>query len=228
MTVYADLVARHGLAESHALLLAEVPPGARVLDVGCAEGFLGQVLHERGCTVAGVEYDERAAQAARTSGWYEHVVAGDVTDPAVRDAVAPGPYDRILFGDVLEHLARPADVLRWAATLLGPAGRVVLSVPNIAHWTGRRALLRGRFPREDHGLFDRTHLQFLTRATARALVEDAGLRVEREAFAGAPLPLQSRIPALARLAPRAVQRRPDLFALQIVLVAQPSGPRGVS
>lgn len=215
MTVYAELVGRHGLAESHRLLLDAVPDGARVLDVGCAEGYLAAALKERGCAVVGIEADERAAEQARAA--CESVIAGDVQDPAVRAAV-DGRFDAVLFGDVLEHLAEPEPVVRWAATI---AERVVVSVPNIAHWTARRQLLRGRFPREEHGLFDRTHLRFFTRVSARRMVEDAGLTVEREAFAGAPLPLQGRIGALARLQPALVRRRPELFALQVVLTCAP-------
>lgn len=220
MTVYSDLVGRHGLAPSHALLLDSVPDGARVLDVGCAEGYLARALAERGCAVVGVEYDARAAEVAREA--CSAVFVGDVENAAIRRQV-DGEFDRILFGDVLEHLRDPAAVLRWAAGLLAPDGRAVVSLPNIAHWSARRQLLRGRFPQEDHGLFDRTHLRFFTRATARELVESAGLVVESEAFAPAPLPLESRIPALGRLGPRLVARRPELFALQTVLVCRPRG-----
>jgi methionine biosynthesis protein MetW len=218
VTVYADLVARHGLAASHELLLAAVPAGARVLDVGCAEGYLAAALVQRGCTVVGVEADPVAATQA-AAGPCERVVTGDVEDPAVRARVE-GAFDRILFGDVLEHLRDPEAVLRWAAGRLAHGGRVVVSLPNIAHWTARRELLLGRFPQEDHGLFDRTHLRFFTRATARELVERCGLVVEREAFAPAPLPLESRVPAIGRARPWLVRRLPELFALQIVLVAQ--------
>ena len=217
MTVYAELVGRYGLAPSHALLLDAVPDGARVLDVGCAEGYLARALHERGCTVVGIEYDPRAAEVAREV--CPQVVVGDVEDRKVR-AQVDGPFDRVLFGDVLEHVRDPAGVLRWAAGLLAPDGRAVVSLPNIAHWTARRQLLRGRFPQEDHGLFDRTHLRFFTRATARELVASAGLAVERESFAPAPLPLESRFPALATLGPRLVARRPELFALQVVLTCR--------
>ena len=221
MTVYGELVGRHGLGPSHRLLLDAVPDGARVLDVGCAEGYLARALTERGCTIVGVEFDPRAAEVAR--GACERVVVGDVEDPSVR-AQIDGPYDRILFGDVLEHLRDPAAVLRWAATLTAsPSGRVVVSLPNIAHWTARRQLLRGRFPQEDHGLFDRTHLHFFTAETARELVERAGLVVESSRFAPAPLPLESRVPALARLTPRLLARRPELFALQIILICRSAG-----
>jgi methionine biosynthesis protein MetW len=217
VSVYGDLVARHGLAPSHALLLEGVPAGARVLDVGCADGYLARVLRERGCTVVGVEADPAAAE--RAGRWCESVVVGDVEAEDVRARIE-GPFHRVLCGDVLEHLRAPAAVLRWARGLLAPDGRVVVSLPNIAHWNGRRQLLRGRFPQEDHGLFDRTHLRFFTRATARDLVEQAGLRVVGEAFAPAPLPLESRLPALRRLQPALVRARPELFALQVVLTAR--------
>jgi methionine biosynthesis protein MetW len=222
VTVYGDLVERHGLAASHALLLAGVPARARVLDVGCAEGYLARVLHERGCAVVGLEADPVAAERARR--WCVEVAAGDVEDPAVRGRVE-GPFDRVLFGDVLEHLRDPGAVLRWSRELLAPGGRVVASLPNVAHWTGRRALARGRFPRDDHGLFDRTHLRFFTRASARRLVEDAGLRIVDEAFAPAPLPLESHVPSLARLRPPLLRRFPELLALQIVLTAAAPGSR---
>jgi methionine biosynthesis protein MetW len=222
LSVYGELVGRHGLAESHRLLLAAVPDGARVLDVGCDEGYLAAALTRRGCAVVGVEPDPRAAELAR--GVCEDVLTGDVEDAALRAAVerrgasAAGqglrPFDVVLFGDVLEHLADPLTVLRWAAEI---GDRIVVSLPNIAHWTARRQVLRGRFPQEDFGLFDRTHLRFFTRASARGLVESAGLTILDEAFAGAPLPLQSRLPTLARLQAPALRLSPELFALQIVL-----------
>ncbi len=218
MTVYGALVAEHGLSASHALLLETVPAGAHVLDVGCAEGYLARALRERGCTVVGLEADPEAGERARVA--CDEVVVGDVEDPAVRARVE-GPFDRVLCGDVLEHLRDPGVVLRWARDVLGPEGRAVVSLPNIAHWTGRRAVVPGRFPQDDHGIFDRTHLRFFTRRTARGLVEEAGFAVEAERFAPAPLPFESRLPALGRLGPRLVAARPELFALQVLLVARP-------
>jgi methionine biosynthesis protein MetW len=217
---YAALVAEHGLSPAHRLVLGAVPDGARVLDVGCATGYLAAELGRRGCRVTGVEADPGAAEQARAH--CERVIVGDVEDRVVRDGVAAlGPFDVVVLGDVLEHLRDPWSVLR----ALAPVGdRVVASVPNVAHWTGRRALLRGRFPYAEHGLFDRTHLRFFTRASARALAEGAGLRVVEERFAPAPVPLQARIPALRALEGPAVRLRPELFALQVVLVCEP--PRG--
>jgi 2-polyprenyl-3-methyl-5-hydroxy-6-metoxy-1,4-benzoquinol methylase len=223
---YSALVAQHGLSESHRLVLEAIPAGARVLDVGCATGYLAAELARRGSTVDGVEVDPVAAEQARAH--CRAVVVGDLEAPATHAAVermladAARP-DVVVCADVLEHLRDPWSVLAWLGTLVAPGGHVVISVPNIAHWTARRALLRGRFDYAEHGLFDRTHLRFFTRASAAELARRAGLAVLAERPAGAPLPLESRLPALRRVRDRCVRRCPGAFALQFVLVLSPAG-----
>jgi 2-polyprenyl-3-methyl-5-hydroxy-6-metoxy-1,4-benzoquinol methylase len=217
---YADLVAAHGLSTAHRLILDEVPDGARVLDVGCATGYLAAELARRGCTVDGIEADPAAGEQARAH--CREVVVGDLEAPATRANVermlAGARPEIIICADVLEHLRDPWTVLAWLRTLLAPGGRAVISVPNIAHWTGRRALLRGRFDYTDYGLLDRTHLRFFTRASAAELARRAGFAVRAERLADAPLPLESRVPALGRARDRCVRRYPELLALQFVLV----------
>jgi 2-polyprenyl-3-methyl-5-hydroxy-6-metoxy-1,4-benzoquinol methylase len=220
---YAGLVAAHGLSASHRIVLDEIPDGARVLDVGCATGYLAAELSCRGCIVDGIEFDPAAAQQARAH--CREVTVGDLEAPETRAEVqrmlagaGVGGPDFIICADVLEHLRDPSTALAWLRTLLAPGGRAVISVPNIAHWTGRRALLRGRFDYTDFGLFDRTHLRFFTRASAAELARRAGFAVRAERLAGAPLPLESRVPALARVRDRCVRRYPELLALQFVLV----------
>ena len=218
MSLYGDLVARHGLSAAHAALVAAVPPGARVLDVGCSTGYLAELLASRGHQVVGIEVDPAAAGAALERGGFE-VVCGDVADPAALGGI-PGSFGAIVCGDVLEHLADPAALLRVLRERLAPGGVLVASVPNAVHWTARRAVLRGEFPQEDHGIFDRTHLRFFTRASARRLLEGSGLQVVAEAPVAAPLPLEAhiRLPGSWRAA--AARRRPGLFALQVVFTAR--------
>jgi methionine biosynthesis protein MetW len=227
---YADLVAAHGLSCAHRLVLAAVPDGTRVLDVGCSTGYLAAELTARGCRVVGVEGDPEAAAQARER--CELVVVGDVEDPAVRDEL-PHDMDAVLLADVLEHLRDPWAVLAALRETLAPGGRAVVSLPNIGHWTARRALAGGRFPYADHGLFDRTHLRFFTRASARELAQRAGFAVEREQPATASLPLEAYLrrrwggtehdppPALAAARRRLTALRPELFAFQFVLTLRP-------
>src|SRR3954470_17875239 len=128
--------------------------------------------------------------------------------------------DVVICADVLEHLRDPWAVLSWLRALLaaGADGKATISLPTIARWPARRALARGRFDYADFGLFDRTHLRFFTRESARELATRAGFAVREERPAGAPLPLESRVPALGRVRDRCVRRCPELLALQFVLV----------
>jgi SAM-dependent methyltransferase len=222
---YAGLVAEHGFSASHRLVLGAVPDGARVLDVGCATGYLSAELVRRGCDVVGVEFDPVAAEQARAV--CREVVVGDLDAAATREAVARAVgdgVDAIICADVLEHVRDPWAVLTWLRTLLDPSGarRAVISVPNIAHWTARRALARGRFDYTDFGLFDRTHLRFFTRDSARELARRAGFAVREERPASAPLPLESRVPLLGKVRDPCVRRYPALLALQFVLVLEPA------
>jgi hypothetical protein len=58
-------------------------------------------------------------------------------------------------------------------------GRIVVSVPNVAHASVRIPLLLGRFAYRPTGILDETHLRFLTFKTAHELVESSGFDVQR-------------------------------------------------
>ncbi|HEX8083919.1 MAG TPA: class I SAM-dependent methyltransferase [Solirubrobacteraceae bacterium] len=221
-TVYAERVESHGLGGSHHHILAEVPAGARVLDLGCASGYLAAPLTARGCTVTGFERDPAAAELARAH--CAEVIVGDVESPEDRDAL-PGGFDVVVVGDVLEHLADPWSALRFVRGLLAPGGVVILSLPNVAAWPVRLGLLRGRFEYADLGILDRTHLRFFTRRTAHELARSAGFEVERERLAHlerAPGPIRRALPRATNLVDRALVRLwPGLFAQQFVLRLRP-------
>jgi len=94
-----------------------------------------------------------------------------------------GRFDTVIAADVLEHLRDPRQTLAHAVALLEPGGVAVVSLPNVRYWqTFVEVGLRGRWPREDAGLFDRTHLRWFTLADARELLEQAGLEVTATAL----------------------------------------------
>jgi 2-polyprenyl-3-methyl-5-hydroxy-6-metoxy-1,4-benzoquinol methylase len=222
---YALNVAARGLGAAARLMLAEVHDGARVLDVGCATGYIAARLSERGCSVTGFERDPRSA--ARAEQHCEAVIVGDIESPDARAAIPTG-FDVVLLGDVLEHLIDPWDALRFVRGLLAPEGVVVTSIPNVAAWTVRLGLIRGSWEYTEIGLLDRTHLRFFTRRSAHELARGAGFAIERERFS----PIEQAPGVLRRVAPlptdvavRALLRVwPELMAQQFVLRLRPDRP----
>jgi 2-polyprenyl-3-methyl-5-hydroxy-6-metoxy-1,4-benzoquinol methylase len=156
-------------------LVAELPrPLGRVLDVGCGEGATGPALRAAGATwLAGIELHEPAAERAREH--YDAVAAGPVEE--VLDAVE-GPFDTICCYDVLEHLARPEEVLRRLHAAAGPGAHLQVSLPNARHFSLVRDLVvRGTFGSAPSGHRDVTHLRWFTRRDIVAALEAAGWQV---------------------------------------------------
>lgn len=158
------------------------PEQARVLEVGPGDGVVSRWLKQsKGCRIVGVELVPEAAQTASASGVFERMLVGSIEDDAViAQARALGPFDAIIFADVLEHLVDPWRTLRQMRDLLAPGGHVLLSVPNIAHWTARLNLLLGRFDYADGYLMDRTHLRWFTWRSARQMAQASGYAVVAE------------------------------------------------
>jgi O-antigen biosynthesis protein len=183
---------------THQRLLDLVGDASRVLDIGCATGYLAEQLQARGSEVVGIELDPRAAELAEQH--CSRVIVMDVDEGGLTTALDDERFDVILLGDVLEHLRRPDLVLTQAASLLVEGGAIVASVPNIAHGSVRLALLAGIFEYRDSGLLDRTHLRFFTERSFRELLASSGLVVTREAhqripISGTEIPIPPAAPA---------------------------------
>lgn len=137
-----------------------------ILDIGCATGKVGQQLREAGFNrLSAVEVDAGIAEIARP--FYE-TVAPDL------GTFKGCTFDLILLLDVLEHTPDPAGFLREAVSLLNPGGTILISTPNIAHWSTRFMLLFGRFNYAERGIMDKTHLHFFTRSTFKKLIQENG------------------------------------------------------
>ena len=160
---------------AHSLELELIGSNRRVLDVGCATGYLGKALAAQGCAVTGVEFEAQAAEAARAH--LDEVIEADLNVTPLAQLFSGREFDVIVFGDVLEHLLDPDAVLRSAVQLLGAGGAVVICVPNVTHGSLRLALLQGRWDYRETGLLDRTHIRFFTRESLLRMVADAGLHV---------------------------------------------------
>lgn len=151
-----------------------------VLDVGCALGVNGKYLLENNYAskVVGVEYDNRMAVEA--SQYNSKIFCGDLNHSHFRTSILNQNYafDYMLFGDVLEHLINPWEVLKELKSMLKPEGRIIISLPNIAHIElFVQVFIKGTWPRNDRGIFDKTHISWFTRKDAFNLAASAQLEI---------------------------------------------------
>jgi 2-polyprenyl-3-methyl-5-hydroxy-6-metoxy-1,4-benzoquinol methylase len=204
--------------------LEEESEPLRILDVGCAAGYLGKILRERGHYVAGIESDAASAKKARA--FYDVFYLADIETFAF-------PYrqefDYILFADILEHLRDPAAVLRKAIPALRDTGKLIISVPNVANWIIRLSLLFGNFDSADRGILDKTHLHFFTLRTLTKMMAEVSCRVLD--VTPTTLPVQLVFPStegkafapLHALHYALTGSWKTVFAYQFVVTAAPSG-----
>jgi len=204
-----------------------MPDHIRVLDVGCgAGGQTAEINHGKYNDVVCVEPDRRRAAAAREKGLHVHTAFFDD-----QFADSCGTFDRIVLADVLEHVVDPASLLTRARRCLKANGSVIISVPNVAHWTVRTGLLIGRFDYADGGIMDATHVRWFTRQTLFGVIRNAGFEVGRVAVS-AGLWMSQYNAGVLRLIPRRVLARivlillrwfPGLMACQYVVQADRAG-----
>ena len=163
-----------------AVIAAHVAPGARVLDVGCGEGELMEVLQrEKGCDARGMEIDPEAVERCVARGL--SVVQGD----ADRDLAdyPDAAFDAAILSQTLQTAARPDHMLD---ELLRIGRRAFVSFPNFAYWRMRLALLRnGRMPVTRHlpvSWYETQNIHHVTVTDFRQLLADKGVAVERSWF----------------------------------------------
>lgn len=167
-----------------------LPADARIIDVGCGDGFHLQLLRrlgDPGWRLEGVDPSERAVDRARRAGLRVHRGLVQQLD------LPASSYDMALLIQTIEHLDDPVAVLRAIRRLLRPGGRLIVVTDNTGtidfrlfrrrHWGGYHA------PRHFY-LFDRPSL--------RAVLEHVGLEVDTIGFALSPVNLVYTVHNLLR------------------------------
>lgn len=177
--------------------------GKRVLDLGCAGGFMAEALHERGAVVTGIDPAEEAIAAARAhAGQTGRAIAYDIgvgEDLPYEDH----GFDAVVCVDVLEHVRDLQQVIREIARVLRPGGLFLFDTINrnplsrLATITVAEDILR-LLPRGTHD-----PALFIKPAELRQAMTSAGLEPGR--FTG--------------LGPRGINRRFDLTFGQLPLTA---------
>ena len=205
---------------THQTILRLIPKNSSILDIGCAQGYLEKTLSEdKKCQIYGIELEEAAARIAEK--YCQKMLIGDVE---VLFASKTPPYqdqkfDIILLADILEHLQDPHALLKKLPPLLNHGGKIIISMPNIAHWGVRLRLLFGKFDYTKTGIMDDTHTKFFTRKTAVEMIIASGLKPVSIIGIGDFNYLFSKI-GLGSLGSAITNLISRLLAIQFIYVAQ--------
>jgi 2-polyprenyl-3-methyl-5-hydroxy-6-metoxy-1,4-benzoquinol methylase len=173
------------IANAHRLLDL-VPAGGRLLDVGCACGFLLVAARARGFAVEGVEVSAWASGHARR----EHGL--DVKTGTVETLGLPAEtYDVVVMSDTIEHLTSPRQTVQTVRRILRQGGRLLVLTPDIGSLAARLAGARW------WGLLD-DHYFYFSRATLRRFLEGEGFTIERLVALGRQFPVPHWVSKLSQ------------------------------
>ena len=197
------------------------PPGAKVLDIGCAGGAFLDAARDFGYQVSGLEPSRILAERARRRGF--DVAHGTID----KHDLAHGAYDLICLWDVIEHLCEPRQALAKIRELLKPDGRLLINFPDIGTWQARLAGRRFWWILSVHlHHFDRRSLARLLRFTGFEPLRcrrywqtlEFGYLQDMAVHLGVPLAR-----GFAGLTPAALRRLPlAYYASQTTMIARPA------
>jgi 2-polyprenyl-3-methyl-5-hydroxy-6-metoxy-1,4-benzoquinol methylase len=157
-------------------LIRLIPPQAQnILEVGCAAGLTGKALREKGFKeIVGIEVNEEVAQKGKL--YYDKLMIEDVEKISL--PFEKEHFDCILYGDVLEHLVDPWQVLKNHHAFLKKGGTIICSIPNIRHYRIMKKLFfKGKWEYTKDGIMDKTHLRFFTLDSIQGMLEKAGFEI---------------------------------------------------
>jgi glycosyltransferase involved in cell wall biosynthesis len=209
-----------GFPSPHSIAIESVKPGERVVDIGCASGYVGAALKKKGCTVIGLDQFEPPAEVG-LDRFIRHDLNADHL-PITLDQT-----DTVLLLDVIEHVLSPEKFVEqlYDAAKMNPDIRFIVSSGNIGFVIARIMLLFGQFNYGKRGILDLTHTRLFSFASFRRLFEQSGFRIERVWGVPAPFPLAMRDGLASRTLLKfnqaliAVWRR--MFSYQMVMEVRP-------
>jgi methionine biosynthesis protein MetW len=158
-------------------LIAEmINHDARVLDVGCGDGDLLELLSRtKNVDGRGIELSQDGVNASVTRGL--SVIQGDA-DADLSD-YPDNAFDYVILSQTIQATRNPREVLLQMKRI---GRRVVVSLPNFGHWRVRLQLLwTGKMPRThslDHNWYDTPNIHLCTVRDFVELCEDVGLKID--------------------------------------------------
>jgi hypothetical protein len=189
MTSLGQQPALHDLDSVPSIAALAIAPRSRVIVSGSGAAELARALGARDCRVVAVEEDKAAVEVLRPV--CEEVLVGRLDRLSEDGTLVAGSAQAVALAGNLDRAGDPVALLRAAAALTEPGGRIVASVPNATHGAARLRLLRGELPLGGDDalegpparLYDRAAVERLATAAGLSSVELVGVRRKADELA---------------------------------------------
>lgn len=160
--------------------------GRRLLDVGCWNGDFLSRVREAGlfAELYGVDLISASVDRAAARGFHAQVTDLNSETLPFHD----GHFDAVTMLAVLEHVFDPYAMIGEIHRVLAPGGILAIAVPNVASFSNRLRIIRGRLPvtSPDPG-WDGGHLHYFTRYDFDRFLAGAGFTIlQRKTSGGRP------------------------------------------
>lgn len=148
--------------DSHSILTSLALGSKNVLDVGCGVGYIGKELKEiSNITVDGIEPHKESYKIVKDNDNSFNFYIGDNLNQDYLDfCKSQKKYDCIILADLIEHLEKLDEILSILYKKLAKDGKVLVSIPNVAHVDIISNLIDKRFNYNKTGILDSTHLRY--------------------------------------------------------------------
>lgn len=160
----------------------KIQPGAKILDLGCGNGSLSNILAQHGYDVTGIEQSPSGVSFAKHNFPECQFIQGSIYDSPLPQLI--NSFDAVISVEVIEHIFYPRELAKKAYEYLQPGGTLILTTPYHGYWKNLALAISGKMDSHFHALWDGGHIKFFSVKTLQKLLETEKFSNVEFEFAG--------------------------------------------
>lgn len=167
---YWEKRGKSGYRPRYKIFFDWIENNSKVLELGCGDGYFGQMLKGKNIDYTGCDISEKALEISKERGL-------NVFQCKLEDRIdfTDKSFDYVIMSEFLEHIVNSETILKEAGRIAKKG--VLVSIPNIAYWRFRLELLLGRFPKQ-WAVAPEEHLRYWSIKDFKDTVVSLGFKIK--------------------------------------------------
>ena len=168
----------HSYLEDPVLNILDPSENRCILDIGCGNGWLTNLLIDKGFNAYGIDSSEKGIRIANQKNpgrFFLHDAEKTDLPPEIQNIT----FDTILSTEVIEHLYSPSSFLQLCRQILekNEKGELILTTPYHGYWKNLALAISGKMDGHFTVLWEGGHVKFFSRKTLSLALERSGFEV---------------------------------------------------